>query len=250
MSRTLEEKLRDAIEHREELMERYHETMDDVVPEQVAGRWYSMGNTATSIGVYYTGLDNVSEARRWFAKAARFYLKRVELGESGRANVPGVLMEAMRTALLSGDDAVLSDVVAMIDGITSEFLEDFPDRAASYQYIKLLAAIAEEETEVAKTRAKRFRNASDTLGREHRNLWLTRASFLTAVVEDDADEASFRLGELTEMHADSLGSNSGLPDEIMDVEVAALARLARRCGLEVDVDSEFVPESLVTDDGE
>lgn len=245
MSRTREEKLRDAIEFREDRMERYHDTMDNVDPEQIGGRWYSMGLTATSLGVYYTGLHDVSEARKWFAEAAQCFLKRVELGESGRANVPGVLMKAVRTALLSADDVVIADVVEEVEGLTSEFLEDFPDAATSYLYIKLLAAIVDEDFEAAEVRAQQFHGASDTLGGESRNRWLTRANFLTAIVEDDADEASFRLGELAEMHANSLGSESGLDDEIMDVEATALARLARQQGVDVEISSEFVPESLV-----
>lgn len=245
MSRTLEEKLRDAIEHDEDRMEQYHDTMDDVIPEQIGGRWYSMGLTATSLGVYYTGLDNISEAQSWFAEAAQCFLKRVELGENGRANVPGVLMKAMRTALLSADDAIIADVIEEIEGITSEFLEDFPDRATSYQYIKLLAAITGGNVEAAETRAKQLHGASDTLGGESRNRWLARANYLAAVVEGDVEEASFRLGELAEMHANSLGPQSGLDDEIMDVEATALARLARRQGMDAKVESEFVPEVLV-----
>lgn len=222
----MRDELRSQIEsvrsHREQLQDLLDS--DDVPEENVPRTHRSMGAKNRSVGVYLLRIGECREAASEFGTATNHFVTALEMTRD-RQDSPEMgeaidLRKLLEFALLSGDDGLVETAADLALDTPS----NFPDLHADYDFyhyyaMALAAAIAESET--LEPHLVHLDDAVDDIDPEHtegdvRGYYRSRYSALSGIAS--RDEAQFRSG-------------------ISDV-------LARRKGMDVRIDSEFVPECV------
>ena len=204
------------------------------------------------------------EAVDWFATAAEQYeldaLKRPEedVSVSVLHTSPHPFQRGLYCALVGGDSMLGEEIATDILGFDRTFsyavehtgekvtVEAEPDR---YHHMRVMAGGVLDEPRVVNESAAALHGELDQInelsGRQKR--YGFEADILGAILSDDASQVMEKLTDVLELHRAGIQDPSELTaDEAVCLEATGLVILARQYGLEVTVDSEFVPSEYVS----
>lgn len=245
---------REQIESANSQRERLKDLLDaGEVPEENVPRTRRMvGSDARAIGTYRLRLGECERAADEFRLAADHYRTALETTRDREDSLvrgePIRLRDLLEVALLSGDDSLIEAASDLALETPLESAETLPDKPYHYYYpLAVAATIA--ETGGQQEYLERLDDAIEEIDPAHtegdlRGYYRTRSSALSGVVSRDGAQFDSGLSELLSHHEKASSSESTQPDQLVCIGGSALIVLARRKGMDVRVDSPFVPECV------
>lgn len=194
-------------------------------------------------------LGNVEAAREWFARAAladRSYLHLVvtrweELSSGAQTRGGTRALSAMINALLAGDHRLIEAITEQVLTLSDDYPNEYAGTGEYYWKACTVASIVEDDLTaaieyldayIAVLDEGEFDTHSEGLVRAHRGL-----------VDADRDRVRQGLQQMLDHHDSALEE---LPSrmELMSHIVGSHLLLARDRGMDIHVDSEYLPDAL------
>lgn len=253
MSTKTEEEFVKKIEYSRNRIKKYENMWNQIIPDQIPSTYHSMGLNARHIAIYSLLLGNKDEARRWFEKAAEYYLKRIETGSKTQSvyqgNDPGVYLDAFYTSVLSGDTNLPPKIAEGILGMDTNFPQKFPDVAKTYWYSKSLAGLILDKPSIVSENLKALVNNNKI----QKNEFFKGASeFIEGLLKKDIHLVSKGISNIIETHEKRIKSGQPLADdELVSISGTAMFLMAREKGLKIKPDDvkekyrEYIPWVLL-----
>lgn len=220
------------------------------VDETKLGGVYSMlGRDEMDMGSLLSVLDDREDAEQLFRQAAVHLADSVQIAldryespekpsDSRLANEPGKLIDAMYSAVLSGNSEIQTHIAGLATAIPRSYVSDHPELTHLYYYVRTLRAIGDEESD--HIHLSELKPSLDSLsGTDH--------AFFSGVLrslEGIHQREPVTLQEGIGMVLDA-ESPERIPEELVSIPATALLRLGRTMGLDVTVDSDRIPDTLV-----
>lgn len=227
---------------------RFDDLEDLVTTTRNRSRWIALG-------MLYLG--EVEEAQEWlamvapaFVDASRRMLERIDTPETTAAGPRpwSDLYKGIQAATLSGDDEVQAETV---DGVrqlvTDPLVEKIPDSSHPYiGLIRTLTALLDDhgDADAAIEDLRERIAASDDPDDEA--FFAPPATAIDGLYQDDSELVRKGIDELLAWHDRVITSRDEheLVEEGIDPKAAMFLVLAHRRGLNVHVDSEYLPEAV------
>lgn len=249
-----DEKIQSEISLRESEIERTQTRINgQSIPEnRYAIAYYSMGLDAMKISLYHLVKGDFSASQRWFERATTYYIERVRKGQEFREelaksyweNEPLVFREAFYCAILSGSDTLQNEVAAEALAMDDAYLTEFPTVIHDFYFVRALAAIFLERDDAREFVAQLLANLDHLRPKLHA-YFSALATILAGITSDDADRATEGFEQLLEYHDDDIQGTPKGPDKIVCLPAVALLVLARERGLDIEIEGEYIPESVL-----
>lgn len=251
------ERVRDLTERTADRVEKYH--TEEWQQKAHAGLYRSIGSHARRHAIFSLITGTPDTVRQSFEQSAHGYvdcvkMAQVELQPGKLATLTGApikLAKAFYTGVLSGDDETLSrvaetalDLPFEVEVPYDEVDETITFDADKYHLALALAAVAADQPETATDHAEQLRAAN--VDNEGVNELHFRASieFVEGMVDRDADMVEQGIRSMIERHERQYDPQN-VSDKIACLEATSFLVLARKRGLDVAVDSEFIPGDYV-----
>ncbi|KAB1190683.1 MULTISPECIES: immunity 49 family protein [Haloferax] len=157
------------------------------------------------------------------------------------SNQPIAAEHALRDALLSADPRVAGAAVDEILALDESYLDDYPDMTTRYYHLTGLAHSLREDTAQARTALASLRDSVEKddqyLGTYFAEAF---ADALEGFIDHDEQLVQHALDSLTAYHEDVRGGGDATK-ELFDHYTGAYLLLARHRGMNVRIESEYVP---------
>jgi hypothetical protein len=241
------EQYRAAIEwERKRIGDRWLErNVGDVADAELPAFHARMGAGFRRIGIYALLLDDRETAREWFEKSAAHYVTSVRERRARDVpvtdnEVPELLLEATYAAVLSHNWELMG--VAAREGRGAD-ADGEGDRSAAlrcgYARVGFLAALLTGRD--AGARLARLEAAIEDLSPEVRSYYEPYADVFRGLANADGPAVSRGLREMLDLHDEGFDGKPTQPRELVCYPAAALTRLALDRGLDVAIESEYLP---------
>lgn len=225
----------------------------DSSKEQLSRTHSSIGDDLRRIGLYKLLLGELSSSEEKFEEATRKkllkynYKSEYELEEYGRTcwqTQMSVLEEVLYTALLARNDELTQKVVAEVTKLDSAYKNEYPKTVYCYYHVKALANVA-----IDSASQKEYIDAlRESVADEDAHLqqyFGAVAAILDGIRIGDETRVEDGLITLLDRHAEKReGKRSSLRDHVSRRPLA-LFLLARKRGLEIDIDSQYIPDTVL-----
>lgn len=225
---------------------------------------------AKNTALYAVLLGDVGESRDWFRTAAEqhracgvgWLSPDVELG--ALKGTVSELTDGLHAAVLSGDASLVRTVAetildvereqpyTMTDGTTTTVELD----ADRYFYAKGFAAVALGESDLAADYLDGLREANrdnDSDGTRHLRM-AAGVAFIDGMLSESAERVTEGIERMLDRHVRKLPGEPEVGEDAICIEATSFLVFAKENGLEVEVDTEFIPfdyvEALVSDSDE
>lgn len=230
----------------------------DTAAEKIPIAYGFAARSARDVALYSVLTGEVEQARDWFANAADQYLagarKRTQHDVDGDTlnTTPLEYANALYAAILADDRDRIMDIARAVRQLDREQTL-FPNseaiettlRADHYWYAQGLATVVLADTEALTTCRTRLATANDANSGSIRLQYDGAVNYFDGILEDDTGTVESGLTCMLErFETDMVGAPASASDYIA-VSVTALAALARRHGLTVTINSDFIPSVLV-----
>lgn len=222
----------------------------DKVPEKnLPSTYRGLGHNSRSIALCYFALQECDEGIAEFRTAADHYLSSIRSNYEDKDSIDRVepvrLRYLLHVALLSGDDSRLRDATDSTSKLAKEYVAEHPDALHHYYYVVALAAEI-QDTGDQKTYLDKLDEAIESINPDYVEkklhvLYRAWWRILSGIVSRDEQVFDQGMTELLDYHAEFASSDSTSPKELVCLSGTALVVLARRKGLDVRVDSEYIP---------
>lgn len=242
---------------KEQIEESDYETEDlPVILSNIADEFRQKGQSHALLG-------EQEQAREAYRQAANYCVEFVEAMREHRdvirdqmwEDAPAGYTEAMWYVLISRDTDLCEDIAAetleLDDSYLSEFGETDPDSAVRYFNAKVLAAAILDHERFEELAGKLDRAIELSVPADVREQKYLNSDFewlaYSAIYEREADPFVDNLDKFLQGRAHNTSLDTDDPDELVDDEVTALCLLANDKGINVTIDSPYVPAVLVPD---
>ncbi|MFC7046022.1 Imm49 family immunity protein [Halobacteriaceae archaeon GCM10025711] len=224
----------------------------EVVDESLYLAHGGLGDYSKELGVWSLIEGATAEAIEWFETAADHYTESIRerrvhreiIEKAAWGNEPYALADAMFSAILSGDGDLIEDAARTALDADETYTEEFPGTTAWYYFAVGLAGVLIDEPTERERGLSGLRAAHDSLAAKFKQFFAGRITVLESFAANDAARVEEGLQTMLDDHADDAPANTTSPDELICVPAMALLVLARRRGLDVDVESEYLPDTL------
>lgn len=215
-----------------------------------------LAGTRIGLGLLYLG--KVSEAQRWFAAVSEkwaFYVQFsrediLDLEDNPRVGTFEwlALVRALQTAVLSSDPEVIDHAaIIALEEATNPTLQELPGAEANPR-VSAIAALAtllagDDPSEHLNKLASRLEHAD----RPHdKTLYPVMSTIIDGLSNRDAEAVTEGITALESYHEEfTVGSDiAHFTEEAVNIDACAFIVLARRLGMDVQIDSEYVPEGV------
>lgn len=261
-----EEEMREWIDDKKESYERggdVLEYLDELPPHQRLSYCHADYLKCANVGTYLLWLGETATANRWFERAANLSLQR-GLAAAAHADdldptdvrvIGKALTKAVVYAVLSRSSDCVEEVTAETLELESSFRDVIEENGANpltFDTCKLLAAASAGQDELAREYVERVRNTatdpdsafSSVPPGENPPL----ADACEGLIDGDAEAVTDAVEATLDAHADDVDDDPRGFREIVDRMAAAILVLARDRGLDVTVDSRYIPDALFDDE--
>ncbi|WP_255191830.1 immunity 49 family protein [Natronobeatus ordinarius] len=246
-----EEKIRKKIERYQGLREYTFESLEEGrVPEENIPKVYlSAGSKGQKIGLYKLALGSCVEAVPDFQMSAEWYYKGARETRQRRESLSDDFEGGMRllkylySAILSGDDALLEQATEIAFETHESHYHQF-STVHRYHLMNALAATV-QETGDQQHHLDELEATLDDLPDDHPQYFGALWQALTGVVDRDEQAFEDGIAQFLEWHDDNVDfENKTSADDLVCLPVLTLVVLARRDGMDVSVDSPYVPDCV------
>lgn len=210
-----------------------------------------VGHDSRAAAVYYLVLDECEEATHKFRTAATHYRNVVQLARkksgSPEENEPVDLRYLLHVALLADDGTVIMNAADLTLGISSAYVKQY---SSLYHYYYVAALAAEiQETGDQQTYLDELDEVIEGINPDYVEkklhvLYRAWWRVLSGIVSRDEQLFDQGMTELLDHHAEFASSNSTNPKDLVCLSGAALVALARRKGMDIRIESEYVPDCV------
>jgi hypothetical protein len=224
----------------------------DLSEESVSRVHDSIGRDVEKIGLYELLLGDVPAATERFEESTRRFLlkyehkKRAELEENGQQGwqtQASILQRLLYSAMLSRNDALAADAAKNADDLVA-YLHRFPEKEYRYHYTRALASVASQSPD-ERDRVDAFRESLDDVKPDFLPYFGSIATALDGVVEDDADLVVDGLEAFLERHDEKASEEPEKLSDHVAKRATALVLLAKRRGLDIEIESRYVPDCVL-----
>lgn len=259
---SLTEEVRGKVRKRKDRIRREKEERSwEERPERAPAAHTGVALDARAVALYSVLLGEFEQASEWLGSAAEHYhasgASRLEVNVdllSTLRNAPHQLVTGLYMAVLAGDESVIREIADTILEMDREHSYQLHDGsfttvdldADDYHHARCLAAIAIDDRERAADRLERLQEAigdqPEGASAEH---FARNAAVVDGILDPDPDRITSAIREELAHHERELPGDPEISEDLICVEATAMLVLARRAGLAVEVDSEFVPTDYV-----
>jgi hypothetical protein len=223
----------------------------DLGEESVSRVHGSIGRKEENIGLYRLLLGDVSAATERLEEAARRYALKYEHKQTYEAEENdqatwqtqrSILERLTYAALLSRDDALVEETAAKVDELDA-YRRQFPEMAHKYHYTTALARVAADADDQQEC-VDAFSDSLADVKPDHQPYFSSLSTILDGIVS--GDEATVHDGLeafLDDYDEDRNDDPESLSDRVSK-RATALYLLAKRRGVDVDIESRYVPDCL------
>ena len=249
-----EEKIWMKIEFKQETIERSQTKLENgTIPSNrvhlVHGK---LGQRLRTLGLYKLLLGNHDQAREHFKEATRRRLERVrraralgdEISASDHRNEAHVLRKALFTAALAADEDLLTETADETMAIDSGFVDRVESTRYDYYAAKAIASLVVDSDEV-RDHLDGLEASLDLLQSGPREYYRSMMETVAGIRREDAEQTATGLQGVLAVHEGDVQGDPDTCGELVSVTATALFALAHQCGVDVEVESEFVPAEFV-----
>ncbi|WP_408956765.1 Imm49 family immunity protein [Natrinema sp. 74] len=194
-------------------------------------------------------LGNVEAAREWFARAAladRSYLhlfttRWEELSPSTQTRGGTRALSAVHNALLAGDHRLLETVTQQVLTLSDNYPTEYGGTGEYYWKACTIAYLVEDDPEAARDTLEAYVPVVEADDRgKHSEGYI---QMQRGLIESDQEQFLHAIHQMLEQYDASVDE---LPSrmELMSRPIAAHRFLARDRGMDVDIDSTYLPDAL------
>lgn len=210
----------------------------------------SLGGDYRDLGIIASLLSEEAKAREQFAEATDHYLSGVrtarerqdEISKGDWESEPSILLDALYSGILSSDDELLTEVARETLAMDSEYVTEFPETVYKYHAAKALASVV-FDAEETQTHLDSLRDALDGLRPELAQFFGAIATVAEGIVGTHGDTVAEGVQELLDHHSSTFEGKPTRTGQAVSVPATALVSLARRKGIDVTVESEYLLSS-------
>jgi hypothetical protein len=218
----------------------------DVIPTTA---FRSLGLDCLEIASCELQLGNVDTARQWFARAAfaeRSYVDVFsrhfdELRTSNQNNGSTRALLAIEDALLSGDSRLIEITANEVLNLSDDYATEYGRSREIYYEACMLASLSKNNN----TAVRKYKTAYEDVVEEPKPHSIALMDTYDGFLADDASAVQTALQEMVDYHAESTDDLSRWL-ELMSPAVGALFLIARDRGMDITVDSWYLPGGLTT----
>jgi hypothetical protein len=218
---------------------------DDVVPTTA---FRSLGLDCLEIAGCELQLGNIDSARQWFARAtyaersyvAVFTRHYDELPTSNQHNGSTRALAAIENAILTGDARLIETTAQDVLDL-SDYPYEFLGSGETYYKACVLSALSTGDMTVA----EQYRDYCEDAIEEMDEYLDALLQTYDGLIEDNSMAVQTGLQAMVDYHADAADDLSRWL-QVMSPAVGTLLLLARHCGMNISVDSWYVPDGLWT----
>lgn len=239
------------LQHREEFIKRRIDSLNSgKVPEENFPKVnLSIGNDYQQIALYKVALGDCKRAIPDFETATEWYYKGSQETRERRESLSddfegGVrLLKYLYSAILSGDDALLEQATEIAFETHESHYHQF-STVHRYHLMNALAATV-QETGDQQHHLDELEATLDELPDDHPEYFGALWHALTGIVDRDEQAFEDGIAQFLEWHDDNVDfENKTSADDLVCLPVLTLVVLARRDGMDVSVDSPYVPDCV------
>lgn len=244
-----DEKLRSNIEFKEELIDDAKTDLEqgEVPDDRVHLVYNSLGGDYRALGVHFSLLGEESEAREQFTTAIDYYLSGVrtarerkdKITKGNRESEPSILLDALYSGSLSYDDDGLAEVARETLEMDAGYVTEFPETDFKYHAAKALASVV-LDAEEAQPHLRSLEGSLDSLRPELKQFFGAIATVVEGILVPDSDTVAEGVQQLLDHHASTVQGEPTTTKEAVSLPATALLALARRKGIEVTIESEYL----------
>lgn len=210
-----------------------------------------IGNNSRSIALYHFKLGECDEGRDEFQTAVNSYQTAIELSRT-RVDVvdrsdPIRVRDLLHMALLTGDSDLVETAAELALNTPSEYTDEYSSLYHYYYVMALAGAITDtgslkEYLQLLDTEIDAIDPAyvEDDIHVFYRTWWTT----LEGIISREEQRVQAGITDLLAHHDDTAPEETTHPKELVCISATALLVLARWHGLEIHIDSEYIPECV------
>lgn len=225
----------------------------EVVDHKIPSSYYGIAMKLESAGVCHFYEDDTQAARAVLARAAAMYRRAVDAARSeppyanAYRRCPMTLVEALYVATLAGEFGVVREIATEIIELEPEDGADEAVDGVAFETDKyylatcLAGAVLGDVDRQAMQELDSINAKKDTPDSLYGDGII---EFARGIASEEPEHFQAAIRSVDEYHELTLNGEN-VVDLIMAKEATALYILARRRGYDVQVDSEFIPDSLV-----
>jgi len=218
--------------------------------------------SGTEVAVGLLALGEIDEATEWFAAVSDEWMDSAKSAfeakyvdgddEHAQGKQWKQLQRGLQTGILGRVDAT-DPAETALDYASREFVDDLVSRELEPR-IDLVRALgrflAAGERDVEKLRARVEQTAGHHKEDFNRAYYLPQAAAIEAIDAGDAAAVEDAVDALVDFHAEFVvgAPDTNVVDEAVALDACAYLALAKQYGLDVTVDSEYVPEALIDEE--
>lgn len=216
---------------------------DDLDSNAKRGDCKACGHEAASIAATLLHLDRPEAAKEWFGTAGGHMAEMAklcndsweEISELDRIDKPFNYVRGLWWAGLSGDEAVLAEMVVETERLEDWYVDDVGPGSKYYRPRALAAVLGDDES------ASKFVDAlADSEKDIDRAIFLGGQGLLTGDREEIVDGATL----WADIHADLYDGKDPMGTKAVAFGAALFLVVARRQGIDATVKSDYLPESV------
>lgn len=227
----------------------------DEISEMVVGLNRRSG---TRIALALLELGDISESQRWFQAAGREWISFVPRSHDKkleRYEEPNVgkfewlpLIRGLQTAILSGDSALIDEATnTAIKEATSPTVDQLPGAEANPRISAIAALASVLNGENPSNHLERLSSRVESADRPHdKTLYPPMDTIIDGLHRRDDDAVEQGIKALEDYHEEFIvGSDvSHFTEKAVNIDACTFIVLARRFGLDVRVQSKYIPEAV------
>jgi len=245
------EKVEDKLQHREEFVKKRIDSLNSgKVPEENFPKVHlSIGNDYQQIALFKMALGNCKAAIPEFETSAEWYYdgaretreRRDSLSEDFEGGT--TLLKYFYSALLAGDEDLLTQATEIAFETEESHYHQFSETHRYYLLNALAATVAETGDQQAYL--DELEATLDDLPDDHDQYFGGLWRALSGIVTDDTKLFSEGVDQFLDWHDNNVNfENKTSPEDLVCKQVVALLVLARRNGMDVHVDSPYIPDCV------
>lgn len=246
-----EEKIREKLELYEKIVDRKVGKLETgkIPKDNVSQVYLSVGNKSHAVGLYKLALGECDSAVLDFVTSAEWYYKGTVKTRDQRESISDdfegetTLLKYLYSALLTSEEELVIQAAKLANDTSVRHYHQFSTIHRYYFMQAITATILNkgDQQEYISEMEKSLTDLDGTTKTFFEALWIA----LSGITKEDRERFRSGIEQLLEWHDQKTDfKNKTSANDLVSRQAIALITLARRKGIDVYVDSEYIPECI------